>query len=136
MIAALQKVANAIILPGFSGLSISLTHYDIVFNPSTLRIALVTLSKNLDETYERILCRITEAFGDYALRILQWLAYSMNSLTLRELEEVIAIPLEDDSRYDPTARFPDRKDLLKICSGLVEIDSNPNNKNLEFYISD
>ena len=85
----------------------------------TLRKVLASLPKTLDETYARILCDIPEDYTEHAIRILQWLAYSMRPMRICELAEVIAVQLDGDPWFDHDARFPDPRDILRICPGLV-----------------
>ena len=93
-------------------------------NLNGLRRALTSLPKTLDDTYTRILCHIDETHYQYALKILQWLVYSARPLTLAELAEVIVIDVEGSPRCDPANRFPEPRDILKICSNLVALDSS------------
>lgn len=52
-----------------------------------LRKALHSLPKDLDSTYERILCNIDDSNAAYALKILQWLTFSARPLSLEEVAE-------------------------------------------------
>ena len=91
-------------------------------NLPTLRKALSCLPLSLDETYARILCDIPEEYSDYAVSILRWLTFSERPLRLLELAEVVTVNLEGEPWFDETSRFPDLKDILAICFGLVIID--------------
>ena len=84
-----------------------------------LRKKLYSLPATLPETYERILLNIEEAHSQYALKMLQWLTYSKQPLSLSQLAEVVAIDEADDPRFDPERRFPEPEDALMICSSLV-----------------
>jgi hypothetical protein len=102
-------------------------------NPPSLRKALDSLPKTLDETYERILCNIDEEeYGEYALKILQWLACSERPLQLEEVAELVTIDIKKSPQFDPGRRFPDPRDILLICSSLVtwttELSDNPHGK--------
>ena len=94
------------------------------FNLPTLRKALKSLPKTLDETYSRILCDIAEEHRDYAIRILQWLTYSARPLRIEELAETIAVNIESNPWFDYDARFPEHRDILLMCSGLVTIEGD------------
>ncbi|USP80732.1 hypothetical protein yc1106_08006 [Curvularia clavata] len=90
-------------------------------NRSLLRKALKTLPSTLDETYERILNNIDDEYAEYAIRILQWLAFSERPLSLRQIAEVVAIDTSRDPEFDPEEILEDPLDALKICSSLVTI---------------
>ncbi|KAL9035416.1 MAG: hypothetical protein Q9214_006591, partial [Letrouitia sp. 1 TL-2023] len=93
-------------------------------NPPTLREALCSLPKTLDDTYSRILCNIPDEYSDYAISILRWLAYATRPMYLEELGELIAVNLLGDPWFDPETRFPDPRDLLDIFPGLLQIEEN------------
>jgi ankyrin repeat protein len=86
-----------------------------------LRKALATLPATLDQTYERILCAISEEESEYALRILRWLAFSEETVSLNELAEVVAIDITRDPAFDWDEVLEDPLDALGICSSLVTI---------------
>jgi ankyrin repeat protein len=86
-----------------------------------LRKALATLPATLDQTYERILCAISEEASEYALRILRWLTFSMRTLSLNEIAEVVAIDITRDPAFDRDEVLEDPLDALGICSSLVTI---------------
>ena len=86
-----------------------------------LRKTLATLPKTLDDTYTRILCSIDEEYQQYALHILQWLAFSMRPLHLKEIAEVVAIDINDHPKFDPQRRLLDPEDVVEICSSLITV---------------
>ena len=90
-------------------------------NLPKLRKTLATLPKTLDDTYARILCNIDDEYQQYALHILQWLAFSMRPLHLKEIAEVIAIDINDHPKFDPQRRLPDPEDVVEICSSLITV---------------
>ena len=80
----------------------------------------MSLPKDLDETYNRILLRIKgddECYKD-AFAVLQWLAVAARPPTLYEVAEVIAVS-PGIAEIDEDNRLFDAKELLSICSGLV-----------------
>ncbi|KAL6716111.1 hypothetical protein ACLMJK_005677 [Lecanora helva] len=91
-------------------------------NIRQLRQVLTSLPKDLDATYERIICNIEEIHQPLALKLLQWLAYSTRPLTFDQVAEVATIDVHDDQRVDPEKRLEDPQDLLMICSSLVSCD--------------
>ena len=84
-----------------------------------LRKQLRSLPTTLPQTYERILLNIEDNYRHYALKILQWLTYSRETLSLLQLAEIVAIDEDEDPRFDPGRRFPEPEDILLICSSLV-----------------
>lgn len=84
-----------------------------------LRKQLKSLPATLPQTYERILLNIGQDYRQYALKILQWLTYSKEPLSLLQLAEVVAVDEDEDPRFDPERRFPEPEDILLICSSLV-----------------
>ena len=86
-----------------------------------LRKRLASLPKDLDETYARILSNIDEYYRRDALKILQWLTYSARPLLLEEVAEVIAIDVEESPRFNPEKRYPEPRDIWKICSSLISL---------------
>ena len=84
-----------------------------------LRKQLKSLPATLPQTYERILLSIGQDYSQYALKLLQWLTYSKQPLSLLQLAEVVAIDEDEDPRFDPERRFPEPEDIFLICSSLV-----------------
>jgi hypothetical protein len=89
---------------------------------STLRKALESLPKSLDETYARILCNIAEDHSQDAIKILQWLTYSARPLRIEELAEIVAVNVTGEPWFDCDARFPEQREILKVCSSLITIE--------------
>lgn len=88
--------------------------------PATVKRALTSLPKDLDETYNRILLQIAgddERYKD-AMVVLQWLAVAVRPPTLYEVAEVIAIS-PGCAVIDEDNRLFDATELLSICSGLI-----------------
>ncbi|KAI0379596.1 hypothetical protein F5Y04DRAFT_290200 [Hypomontagnella monticulosa] len=94
------------------------------FSRRELLKALESLPRTLEETYDRILCSIDEDRYEIALRILQWLSYSIRPLRLEELADVVAVNVKSDPRFDPELRFSEPRDMLTICSSLVTLSTN------------
>ncbi|KAL9120568.1 MAG: hypothetical protein Q9187_002877 [Circinaria calcarea] len=88
-------------------------------NISKLREALDSLPTTLDETYDRILCKINPLYQLEALQILQWLTCSLRPLSLEEVAELITVDVNKDEVFDFDKRPPDPDDVLEICSSLV-----------------
>ena len=88
---------------------------------SMLRKSLATLPPTLDETYNRILCDIDEKDSEYAVCILQWLAFSSRPLLVEEIAEVIAINVERNPAFNRDEVLEEPSEVLSICSSLVTI---------------
>jgi hypothetical protein len=96
-----------------------------------LRKTLKSLPKSLDETYDWILLQIDELYSDDVHRVLEWLAFSAQPMTLAEVVEVLRVNLDDDVLLESEQCLSDPQDILTICSSLVTasgFNSNPENK--------
>ena len=89
-------------------------------NLSSLRKALRSLPKDLDDTYARILQSIEDdEHSKLVATIVQWLAYSTRPMSLVEISEALTVDPDDDHPFDVERRLEDPQDLLRICSSLV-----------------
>ncbi|KAG9230960.1 hypothetical protein BJ875DRAFT_384023 [Amylocarpus encephaloides] len=86
-----------------------------------LQKALKVLPVTLDETYERILYRISDDDSEYAMRILKWLVFSSRPLSVEELAEIVAINVEREPAFNRDEILEDPIDVLDICMGLVSV---------------
>jgi ankyrin repeat protein len=84
---------------------------------------LESLPKTLDETYERILLRISEQNRPKACVILRWLTFSIRPMQLQEIAEATAVEPEY-RRLDPDNRLFDSYDILTICSSLISLSDD------------
>lgn len=84
-----------------------------------LRKALKSLPQELDETYDRILLNLDSENADDAFTVLQWLAFSLRSVQIEEIAEVIAVDVECDLQLDIERCLIEPHQLLEICSSLV-----------------
>ena len=96
-----------------------------------IRLALKTLPKTLDETYERILCNMLSEQHEVAHRALHVIA-SGYMITLDELSDLLVINLEDHS-FDPENRLLDAYAPLEACMGLVTHSSETGILTLAHY---
>ncbi|KAF8493560.1 hypothetical protein JB92DRAFT_2683457, partial [Gautieria morchelliformis] len=91
--------------------------------PAALEKALTCLPKTLNETYDRILAAIDEDDRRDALSLLQWLSFSVRTISTDEALEVFAT--DPDARegplFDCQRQLRDPGDILTICSSLVTI---------------
>jgi Heterokaryon incompatibility protein (HET) len=89
--------------------------------PSTIREALRTLPKDLDETYENILEKINPLNSKEALSVLRWISFATRPLFIEELIEVCAINLEADPEFETEERYKP-SDILDVLPGLITIN--------------
>ena len=75
---------------------------------------------------KRILSQIDEKHEEEALRVLQWLCFSMRPMLLDEVVEALAVNLNGDSGFMPEQRFPHLNDIRMICSTLINITASFN----------
>ena len=79
------------------------------------------MPSSLDETYERMLCDISDESFQEARRLLTLLCFSPKPLTTWQLIEAIAVSLQDPTGFDRKRRVQDVDDLCKICPGLIDV---------------
>ena len=87
-------------------------------NPSAVRRTLKSLPRDLDGTYDRILCGIEEECRHVAFTALQFLTSSSRPVHLEELAEMVAIK-PGTSIFIDIDRLFDPEDILMVCSSLV-----------------
>lgn len=80
------------------------------------------MPRNLEETYRRTIQSIPENRKNDAIRLLQFLVYSEQPLTLAVAKEVIATRVEDEPRgFDAKRRLFHETDVLLYCPSLVTV---------------
>lgn len=92
-------------------------------NRNQLDECLRTLPRDLDETYERILCSIDSDYVEDVRRVLTVLCYSRRPVTVEELIDAHAVDLSEPPHLDREGRSYEQDDLVDICLGLIEIAS-------------
>ena len=106
----------------------------------SLRRTLRSLPKTLDDTYQRIICGIDEEYREDALKVLQWLCFSVRPMHLLEMVEVLAVDLGDEPSFNPEQRLPDPTSILTICSTLITItpvtSSNDSDSDPDFDVEE
>ncbi|KAJ5922188.1 hypothetical protein N7516_009891 [Penicillium verrucosum] len=81
-----------------------------------------SLPRDLDETYERMLCNIDEEDIEEARLVLTLLCVSNKPLTVKELTGALAIDVKaSEWQLDREGRSFTQDDLLDICLGLIEL---------------
>jgi len=84
---------------------------------------LESLPDGLDDTYDRILSKVSKQHCNDVDRLVEWLCYSAEILTVEQLAEVIAVNLEakDGPIYDANRRYKPPQRVLVVCSGFVTV---------------
>ena len=83
---------------------------------------LMSLPRNLEDTYQRMIQNIPADRKNDAIRLLQFLVHSERPLSLAEAKEVIATQIEDEPRgFDVKRRLFHETDVLLYCPGLVAV---------------
>ncbi|KAJ5665326.1 NACHT nucleoside triphosphatase [Penicillium maclennaniae] len=90
-------------------------------NRNQLDECLRTLPRDLDETYERILCSIRDEYVEDVQRVLTLLCFSRRPLTVNELIDAHSVDLSEPPRLDRDGRSYEQDSLVDICLGFIEI---------------
>ncbi|KAL1850813.1 hypothetical protein Plec18167_002552 [Paecilomyces lecythidis] len=90
-------------------------------SPRDLKASLTSMPETLDGTYARILRGIKKTHIADAIRILQFLAYSDEPLIVEQLVDAMIVDISGDGHFDPDMRLPVPGEVLKICSGLMQV---------------
>ncbi|KAG1900274.1 uncharacterized protein F5891DRAFT_1035040 [Suillus fuscotomentosus] len=89
-----------------------------------IKEALNNLPAGLDETYDRIMCGISQkgrGYDQIAHNCLLWLVGALTPLTLDQLNEAMMIDVKQ-SILDPDLRASDPMDIVVACGSLVTYD--------------
>lgn len=91
--------------------------------PLAVKKALKRVPKTMDQIYERILGNIPSENIQEVSKVLKWLCFSTRPMRLTELNEVVAVQLNDDHApiFDPDSRYLEPRDLLEVCSSMIKI---------------
>jgi hypothetical protein len=86
-----------------------------------LKDQLEDLPHDLDEVYDRIISGIDRKYREDALKILQWLSFSVRPLELTEVAQVVGVVSDTNQglRFEPSRIFTNPRWVLTICSSLV-----------------
>jgi hypothetical protein len=81
---------------------------------------LAELPKGLDEIYNRILKNIDEHHRADTRTFLQWLAFCMRPMTIKEIAETITVDFSGKFPvFNPDKCYADKRDVLVRCSSFV-----------------
>ena len=89
-----------------------------------LRNCLATLPPILDQTYGHMLHGINEEDSECSMCTLQWLTFSVQPLSVREVTEAVATGVVRDPAFDRDKVLEDSLEALNICTSLVIISMN------------
>ncbi|THX66781.1 Pfs, NACHT and ankyrin domain protein, partial [Aureobasidium pullulans] len=103
------------------------------YEPRQLLEALEELPETLDDTYHRILERISKRHLQTALTVLGLLAWSEKPLRIGELIDAIAVQPSKSPGFCIKSRMPEPRDLLNICSSLVVLVQRPIDDNEKYH---
>jgi hypothetical protein len=87
----------------------------------SLRSALASLPKTLDETYGRILRAIPSEHKQYATILLQLVTFSEQPIRIEEAIDAIAVETDKQPYFSPKYRMPDPQEISRYCSSLVAV---------------
>ena len=90
-------------------------------NRNQLDECLRSLPRDLDGTYERMLCSIDEIYVQDVQRIFTVLCLSVRPINVNELIDAHAVELGESPYLDREGRSYEQDDLVDICLGLIEI---------------
>ncbi|KAI8402018.1 hypothetical protein FOFC_17323 [Fusarium oxysporum] len=91
-------------------------------SPAAIETTLMSLPRDLNETYHRMVQNIPSEYKSSAIRLLQFLVHTRRHLTLPEAVEVIATEIDQEPRgFDVKRRLFQAADILRYCPSLVTI---------------
>ncbi|KAM0369148.1 hypothetical protein ACHAPY_011168 [Fusarium culmorum] len=91
-------------------------------SPAAIETTLMSLPRDLNETYRRMVQNIPSEYKSSAIRLLQFLVHTRRPLTLPEAVEVIATEINQEPRgFDVKRRLFQAADILRYCPSLVTI---------------
>lgn len=99
--------------------------------PLAIKEALNRLPQPMGLMYEHMLRKIPFEDVQNVSKVLQWLCFSTRPMRLIELNEIVAVQLNDDNEpnFDPDLRYLEPCDLLEVCGSIIKIsepsDSGP-----------
>ena len=79
------------------------------------------MPRDLDETYERILCSVDKICIEDVHRIRTILFVTNRPLNINELTDAHAVDLSEPPHLDREGRSYSQDNLIDICLGLIEV---------------
>jgi ankyrin repeat protein len=118
-------IRRLILICRFRWVACQLDEIEKCLTPAALRKTLAGLPKTLNETYERILLGINDAYVDQALMILRSIAFSFEPMEVEEVAEIVAMTPEMPDAAPKLDRFnrlfDAANDILSICGSLLQL---------------
>jgi hypothetical protein len=110
-----------VICPRFRLVSLQIDKLQGCLSLGDLEDQLEDLPHNLDEIYNRIISGIDKTYHENALKILQWLSFSVRPLKLAEVAQVVGVVPDANQGlcFKPSRIFTNPRSVLMICSSLV-----------------
>ncbi|KAJ7591828.1 ankyrin repeat-containing domain protein [Mycena floridula] len=94
------------------------------YTPKILREALMSLPKDINNSYDETMSRIVdqgEEYSQLAHHVFLWLAFAKRALTLLELRHALAVS-EGMDEMELDALIQDGEFVVSVCGGLVVIE--------------
>jgi hypothetical protein len=110
-----------IICSRFLLVSLQINELQGCLSQGDLEDQLEALPHDLDEVYDRIISGIDRKYREDALKILQWLSFSVRPLKLTEVAQVIGVVPDTHQglRFESSRILTNPRSVLMICSSLV-----------------
>jgi hypothetical protein len=110
-----------VICPRFLLVSLQINELQGCLSQGDLEDRLEDLPHDLDEVYDRIISGIDKKYREHALKILQWLSFSVRPLKLTEVAQVVGVVPDTNQglRFEPSRILTNPRSVLTICSSLV-----------------
>ena len=110
-----------VICPRFLLVSLQIDELQGCHSQRDLEDQLEALPHDLDEIYDRIISGIDKKYREHALKILQWLSFSVCPLKLTEVAQVVGVVPDTNQglRFEPSRILTNPRSVLTICSSLV-----------------
>lgn len=103
-------------------------------NRRDIEAALNSLPSSLDKMYDEAIERINSQNDDdasLARRIISWIFYALRPLTVKELQQALAVR-PDDETFDPDGII-EADEIVSVCAGIVSIQTERDTIGLVHY---
>jgi hypothetical protein len=110
---------NILIMNRFRWIALQLDSVARCHSLNTVRHALSSLPRSLEETYRRIMDSIAEEEVPHVRRILQWLCFLKRPLRIEEIALVYQISDKTQTSFETDNELFHLEDSMDICRGLL-----------------
>ena len=100
------------------------TLWDECYTDAAIENALANMPKDLSETYDRCLTKISRQHNRFAQKILPWVCVAIRPFKVSQLREALAIDPVTGCLDLDQGHIPSAQELLKCCSNLIIQDCN------------